>query len=74
MNDWKNAAWQTIPAYHLTEEIVNEFLQSIFGYYDFFTSVSSQLTRLSSCLRFEQLQRDNYMFWIPRPLEKVRLG
>lgn len=38
--DWNNAAYHTIPAYHLTEEIVNDFLTSLFGKYDFYTSVS----------------------------------
>lgn len=41
--DWRNAAWHTIPAYHLTVEVVNEFLTSIFGYYEFYTTVSPQI-------------------------------
>ena len=36
---WNNALWDYIPAYHLTEEIVNGFLQETFGYYDFYTEV-----------------------------------
>jgi hypothetical protein len=72
--NWKNAAWHTIPAYHLTEETVNEFLRSIFGYYDFYTSVSPRIMQLNSYLFFGQLQMDHYKFWIPRALKQVRLG
>jgi hypothetical protein len=38
--DWSNAVWDSIPAYHLTKEIVDSFLQGIFGYVDFYTRVS----------------------------------
>jgi hypothetical protein len=73
--DWNNAAWHTIPAYHLTEEIVNEFLKSIFGYWDFYTSVSHlDASKGLLCLVFGQLQMDHYKFWIPRPLKPVRFG
>jgi len=33
--DWSNAAWDTIPAYRLTKETVDSFLQGLFGYYNF---------------------------------------
>jgi hypothetical protein len=39
--DWQNATWDTIPAYRLTNEVVNEYLQELFGFYDFFTRVSN---------------------------------
>jgi hypothetical protein len=39
-DDWSYPVWDTIPAYHLTIEIVNEYLTSLFGYYDFYTRVS----------------------------------
>ncbi|KAE8444669.1 hypothetical protein EG329_014326 [Mollisiaceae sp. DMI_Dod_QoI] len=54
--DWTDAAYYTIPAYHLTEEIVNDFLKSIFDNYDFYTS----------------LEADHYKFWIPRALTQWR--
>jgi hypothetical protein len=39
--DWRNPVWDSIPAYHLTKESVDSFLQGIFGYYDFYTRVSA---------------------------------
>jgi hypothetical protein len=37
--DWSNAAWDTIPAYRLSKETVDSFLQGLFGYYNFYTQV-----------------------------------
>jgi len=37
--DWTKAVWDSIPAYNLTKEIVDSFLQDIFGYIDFLTTV-----------------------------------
>jgi len=37
--NWDNAVWDSVPAYHLTKEIVNAYLQDIFGYWDFSTEV-----------------------------------
>ncbi|KAF8852433.1 hypothetical protein BDZ45DRAFT_678357 [Acephala macrosclerotiorum] len=47
--DWNNAEWDSIPAYRLSGKTVNAFLQSIFGYYNFYTKLST----------------DHYQFWIP---------
>ncbi|KAF4634492.1 hypothetical protein G7Y89_g3617 [Cudoniella acicularis] len=49
--------WDSIPAYHLDQETVNEFLQSLFGYYDYYTKLSM----------------DHYQFWVPRKLTNVIL-
>jgi hypothetical protein len=40
-NDWSKALWDSIPAYNLTKEIVDSYLQGLFGYYDFYTTVST---------------------------------
>jgi hypothetical protein len=37
--DWSKAAWDTIPAYRLSKETVNSFLEGLFGYYNFYTQV-----------------------------------
>ena len=34
--------WDSIPAYRLQTATINSFLISLFGYYDFFTTVSDQ--------------------------------
>jgi len=50
--DWSNPVWDRIPAYHLTKEIVDSFLQGIFGYVNFYT----------------QFSIDHFHFWIPKKL------
>lgn len=54
--DWSNAAWDTIPAYRLRKDTVDSFLQGLFGYYNFYT----------------QLSTDNWQFWIPYKLTQAQ--
>jgi hypothetical protein len=45
--DWSKAAWDTIPAYRLSKETVDSFLQGLFGYYNFYTQVLLPLSTFS---------------------------
>jgi hypothetical protein len=47
MADWSNATWDSIPAYRLSKETVDAFLQGLFGYYEFYTRVQLSLSTFS---------------------------
>jgi hypothetical protein len=47
MADWSNATWDSIPAYRLSKETVDAFLQGLFGYYEFYTRVLLSLSTFS---------------------------
>jgi hypothetical protein len=73
--DWSNPVWDSIPAYHLTKEIVDSFLQDIFGYFNFYTRVSHAdsahpFPRIIPD-SFGQLSTDHFQFWIPEKLSSV---
>ena len=38
--DWSNPCWDSIPAYNISREAVDEFLRGLFGHYDFYTQAS----------------------------------
>ena len=59
--------WDFIYAYRLQKDKVNEYLVSLFGQYDFSTTVSPRLTHLP-----QKLVSDHWRVWIPRLLEEVR--
>jgi hypothetical protein len=75
--DWSNAAWDTIPAYRLSKETVDSFLQGLFGYYNFYTQVLPQLSTFATesgemlANSYEQLSTDYWQFWIPYKLTQV---
>ncbi|PMD32613.1 hypothetical protein L207DRAFT_571914 [Hyaloscypha variabilis F] len=50
--DWTGACWDSVPSYRLDRYTVTDFLQSLFGEYDFYTKFSM----------------DHYQFWVPRKL------
>ncbi|PMD61843.1 uncharacterized protein K444DRAFT_612065 [Hyaloscypha bicolor E] len=56
MADWSNATWDSIPAYRLSKETVDAFLQGLFGYYEFYTRLST----------------DYWQFWIPYKLTQAQ--
>ena len=73
-----NTPWKYdyVPQYNLDEHIVNDYLKSIWGNYKYFVEVSHLCDKnaIQDAQAIDSSQRsgDDFRFWVPRKLHKVR--